>query len=71
MMKATLTYRCDEPGHEQQARITVTGDFDAPGAQLKVKMEFKPDCSDDTSDPTGLLTAMIQSLQVIHGQRTP
>jgi len=67
-MKATLTYRCDEPGHEQRARITVEGDFDNKGkTDMKLTMKFEPDVGDDTSDPSGLLNAMIQSLQMLTG----
>lgn len=62
LMKATLTYRCDEPGHEQVMTITATGDFDAVTTSINLEVEFDPPCSDDTSDPSGLLNAAICAL---------
>lgn len=62
-MKATLTYECNEQDHEQMATVTVEGDFDKPGAMIDAEMEFDPECSDDTSDPTGLLHCLIEAFQ--------
>lgn len=62
-MKATLTYKCDEPGHEQTMTITASGDFGAATTTMHVTMDFEPPCSDDTSDPTGLLSAALTTWQ--------
>ena len=63
-MKAVLKYECTESGHEQTATLTVEGDFDAIGnTTMNLDIEFKPAVSDDTSDPTGLLSQLIESMQ--------
>lgn len=65
-VKATLTYRCDHPDHEQTLTVTATIQDDG---MTHVVMEFNPECSDDTSDPTGLLTSTIQAFKVLTKQR--
>lgn len=65
-MKATLTYQCDEPDHEQTMTVTAEN---TPDGMTHVTMEFDPEVSDDTSDPFGLLTAAIQAFKAVTGQR--
>jgi hypothetical protein len=59
--KATLTYRCEEDGHEQVFEITAVGNFDSGHGTLDITAEFDPPACDDTSDPTGLLNAALQA----------
>lgn len=60
-MKATVTYECTEPGHEQRCVLTA----DLVGDHCDAKCEFDPPLSEDTSDPTGLLVPFIEMMKAM------
>lgn len=60
--KATITYQCTKPGYEQQ--VTWEAEVEQDG-YTKVTVKFDPPISDDTNDPTGVLTKMLQAFGMI------
>jgi hypothetical protein len=57
-MKITISYKCDELDPPQRAtcRIRLVNNT------ANVKWEFNPDISDKTSDPLGLIVALMNTV---------
>lgn len=66
-MQIIIDYSCNERGAEQRATCTI----DVENGSASVSWEFDPPISDDTRDPAGLITALINTvLDTLTGKPT-